>query len=157
MGNHFTSYTPEAMRNLAGELRTELHRRTDFVRGIREQVPLMLTKFRDEHHNMAAVLRQRLAEQERQRLQQAEKDADARREFVSRLKSEVNQKCREMAAELRAASDAWNSRETRRAESFTKSYQQPIGWPVAEDKSETESDSSSKAKGKKSKTRKSRD
>jgi predicted phage tail protein len=144
MGTHFDSHTPEAMRNFVGELQnftgelqTEVRRRTDYVRD-------MLTKFRDGQHQVAADLRQ-----------QAKNDGEARRQFVGQLKSLVhqlrsdfNQEHSKIAASLKAASEIWKNRKTRRAEFFTKSYQQP------DESSEPEAESSPKFK--KSKSKKSR-
>jgi len=145
MGTHFDSHTPEAMRNFVGELQDftgelqlEVRRRTDYVR-------LMLTKFRDEQHHIAADLRQ-----------QAKNDAEARRQFVGQLKSFVhqmrsdfNQEHSKIAASLKAASEIWKNRKTRRAEFLTKSHQQP------DESSEPKAESSPKSK-KKSKSKKSR-
>lgn len=145
MGTHFDSHTPEAMRNFVGELQDftgelqmEVRRRTDSVHNI-------LTKFRDEQHHMAADLRQ-----------QAKNDADARRQFVRQLKSLVhqmrsdfNQEHGKIATSLKAASKIWKNRETRRADFFTKSHQQPG------ESSEPEAESSPKSK-KKSKSKKPR-
>ena len=120
---HFQTFTPSAMRNLAGEMSAELQRRTAFVDTIRDEVPAMLSRFRQGYGVMATDLRRRLAtvrpllqEQESERLQQAKQNAEARQVFASELKSKVipllerfRMEHGEMAAELRTAQAAFRT------------------------------------------------
>jgi hypothetical protein len=108
MQAHFSSFTPEAMRAIRNGFAALAERRREFLEGTRRYTSAMLADF------------------EEQRRQRAARDADARRLFMSELRSgvhslrnrfelargEVALQRREMAGELRAAREAF--REPRR-------------------------------------------
>lgn len=133
MNAHFSSFTPEAMRALGQDLAADFQRRTDFLKRTREHTFTMLAEFRRDHQ---------AAEQHRRRC--AEREADARRLFVSELKSgvhallgrfelsrkEVAGDLREMAGELRSACDAFRDRPGRQGGSFRRGQRQEQAQPI---------------------------
>jgi len=113
MNNHFSSFTPEAMRAFGKDLADGLQRRTEFLKNTRNHTLSMLASFRKEHTAAAA-----------QRRERASSDADARRLFMSELKSgvhsllgrfelsrkEMARDLQDMSRELHAAGDAFRNR-----------------------------------------------
>lgn len=113
MHQHFTSFTPEAMRAFGQELAADLQRRMEFIDKTRKDTFATLAQFRREHRDAEA-----------QRCKRAAREADNRQQFVSELKSGVNTllqgfdvsqravaaDLREMAGELKAACETWRNR-----------------------------------------------
>jgi len=113
MQAHFSSFTPEAMRAFGQELAAGFKNRREFIEKTRDHTSTMLADFRRGHNEAAA-----------QRRQGAARDADGRRVFMSELRSgvhalknrfelgrrEVASDLRQMAVELRAASESFRSR-----------------------------------------------
>jgi hypothetical protein len=121
MNRHFSSFTPEAMRAFGQELADGAQRRTEVLNDTRNRTVAMLAAFRTEHRDAEASRRQR-----------AGRDADARRLFVSELRSGVHAlmgrfdlsrketagDLQEMAHELRAARHAFLNRPGRQGGVF---------------------------------------
>lgn len=115
MQAHFSSFTPEAMRAFGQELVADFQRRREFLDNTRHHTTAFLADFRRAHQ-----------EAESQRRQRAGREVDARRLFMSELRSgvhalrnrfeltrrETTADIRQMASELRAASGAFRSRPT---------------------------------------------
>lgn len=126
MNAHFSSFTPEAMRAFGQELAADFQRRTEFLKNSRNHTFGMLANFRRDHQDAAA-----------KRRQGAEREADARRLFMSELKSgvhallgrfelsrkEVAGDLQEMAGEFRAACDAFRNRPGRQGDFFRRGQQ----------------------------------
>lgn len=123
MNAHFSSFTPEAMRAFGQELADGFPRRTEFVNDIRNHTFAMLAGFRKE------------------RRERAPGEAEARRLFVSELKSGVHSLMgrfelsrKEMTRELQAACDAFRNRPGRRRRQQLKQTQSsPSGQPFEAD------------------------
>ena len=125
---HFSSFTPEAMRAFGQDLATDFQSRQEFLRKTRNHTTAMLADFRRGHR--AAEARRR---------QGAAREADGRRLFMSELRSgvhalknrfelgrhEMAADFRQMAGELRAASEAFRDRPGHRAGSFFRRPAQP--------------------------------
>lgn len=110
---HFTSFTADGMRRLGQDLHASQQRRTQSLKDARSATFTALEDFRKKFEESANARRK-----------QAELDADARRLFMSELKSGVHafiNRCglsraemaadlQAMAGELDAAREAWRNR-----------------------------------------------
>jgi hypothetical protein len=110
---HFHSFTADGMRRLGEELSAQRHRRAESQKQARDATFTTLSDFRKKLEGQA---------QDRQK--RAAQEADARRLFMSELKSGVHafmNRCglnraemasdlRAMAGELNAAKQAWQNR-----------------------------------------------
>ncbi len=113
MRQHFSTFTPEAMRAFGQALVAGFQSRTAFIDKTRDEIVATLARFRKEHRDT-----------ESERRQCARDDAEGRRRFVSELRSavqtlrdrfdassrEMAADLREMAGEFKAARDAWPNR-----------------------------------------------
>ena len=106
MANRTTSSTADAMRLLVDKLTTDRMARADLAERNRDDVSAMLKQFAKDRRNAEAT-----------RTRKAKRASDARQRFVNRLKAGVKalidnfQQLRsEMAADMRAAGDAWRNR-----------------------------------------------
>ncbi|WP_224249736.1 hypothetical protein [Hyalangium gracile] len=79
MTAHFNSFTPEAMSALRHQLDEKAQRRSEFISNSCKHTSTMLAGFR-KHQNDA----------EAQRRERAAREADRRRQFMSRLRSRVH-------------------------------------------------------------------
>lgn len=111
MHQHFSTFTPEAMRAFGQALVAGFQARTEFIDKIRNEIFETLAQFPKQRHD-----------RESERRRGAEQDADSRRRFVSDLRSAVQTlrdrfeaSSREMAGEFSAACDAWRNRPGHRA------------------------------------------
>lgn len=110
---HFHSFTAEGMRRLGQDLAASRERRADAQRKATASTLSALADFRNKRR-----------EEAEDRKKRAEAEADARRLFMSELKSgahaflnrcalsrgEMASDLRAMAAELQAAKEAWRTR-----------------------------------------------
>ncbi|MDD5309178.1 MAG: hypothetical protein PHU25_17840 [Deltaproteobacteria bacterium] len=131
MQTHFSSFTPEAMRAFGQELAAGFQSRREFLDKTRNHTVAMLANFRRVHR-----------EAESQRRQRAAREADERRLFMSELRSgvhalknrfelgrhEMAADFRQMAGELRAASEAFRNRPGHPAGSFLR---RPVRYETA--------------------------
>ena len=116
MNAHFGNFTPEAMRAFAQELADSLQRRVEFLHHNRNHTFTLLADSRKDH-----------ASAEAKRREHASREADARRLFMSELKSgvhsllgrfelsrkEMAEDLQSMAGEFQAACDAFQHRPAR--------------------------------------------
>jgi len=121
MIGHFTNFTPEAMRAFGQELAEGLQRRAEFIHHTRNETFAALADSRREHTSAEAKRRER-----------ASREADARRLFMSELKSgvhsllgrfelsrkEMAEDLQGMARELHSACDAFQNRHGRQGGPF---------------------------------------
>jgi len=134
MNRHFRSFTPEAMRAFGQELADGFQRRIEFLCHTRNHTLTMLADSRKDR-----------AVTEVKRRERASREADARRLFMSTLKSgvhsllgrfelsrkEMAEDLQGMAREFQAASDAFQNRSGRRGEDSG-------AWVVSPDKDRLE-------------------
>ncbi len=113
MNTHFGSFTADAMRGLGEGLAADARQRAEFLESARQHTQGLLQGSRRDHQ-----------ETEKGRRERAESEADARRLFMSELRSDVHAllgrfelsrkemagDLREMASELHAACDAFRAR-----------------------------------------------
>jgi hypothetical protein len=121
MNLHFNNFTPEAMRAFGQELADGLQRRVEFIHHTRNETFAALADSRKEHTSAEAKRRER-----------ASREADARRLFMSELKSgvhsllgrfelsrkEMAEDFQGMARELHSACDAFQNRHGRQGGPF---------------------------------------
>lgn len=140
MEHHFESFTAEGMRAFVQSLAGGVRERMEFVdktrretQAFREDARATLGRFVRENRDRAAELRGRLAahtsqraQDERDRRRGADRDREARRVAQSEVRSGIHallgrfqlnrqavaQDLAKMAAEVKAASDAWKNRGT---------------------------------------------
>jgi hypothetical protein len=121
MNLRFNNFSPEAMRAFGQELADGLQRRAEFLHQTRNHTFTMLSDFRKEQ-----------AGAETKRRERASREADARRLFMSELKSgvhsllgrfelsrkEVAEDLQGMAREFHAACDAFQARHGHQGDHF---------------------------------------